>query len=172
MSAWVKAANDEPGKELVPNRNNQRDIPFRRLRLGVDPYSQASHDKDFKSAFTNDPLQAWAGGVVALSRELLSPNVGNPSPCLGGAIGGFCKLYSVWNSMRLDALIRNNPFVKGMGTGCTGIVKRMIMTSWASGRNCVTSEVAVACCPYQRSVILINSRVPGPEYRIVPVGLE
>lgn len=101
-SAWLKAANDEPEKEFVPMWNTQRDIQFRRWRLGVDPHSQASQDKDFNSAFTNNPLKTWTGevGAVILSRNLFATNVINPTPGLEEAIDEFCKLCSVWRSYK------------------------------------------------------------------------
>lgn len=121
-SVWVKAANDEPEKEFVPMWNNQRDIQFRRWRLGVDPYSEASRDKDFNSAFTNNPLKTWTGevGAVILSRQLLTTVVENPSPGLEEAIDEFCKLCSLWRSYKGSCSDPKCPVCKGDGDRSDG----------------------------------------------------
>lgn len=121
-SAWVKAANDEPEKKFVPMWNNQRDIQYRRWRLGVDRYSEASNDKDFNSAFTNNPLKTWTGevGAVILSRQLLTTNVENPSPGLDEAIDEFCNLCSLWRSYKGSCSDPKCPVCKGDGDRSDG----------------------------------------------------
>lgn len=101
MSAWVQAANAEPEKEFIPIWNSQRDIQFRPWRLVVDPDSQASRDKDFNSAFTNNPFKTWTGevGAVILSRgHLYTTTVENPSTGLVEALEDFRKLGFLWIS--------------------------------------------------------------------------
>ncbi|MCJ1349814.1 hypothetical protein MMC31_008055 [Peltigera leucophlebia] len=71
MSAWVQALNAEPEKTFIPTWNSQRDIQYRPWRLLEDPLSEASRDKDFNSAFTNNPLKTWKAGVENPSTDLL-----------------------------------------------------------------------------------------------------
>ena len=119
MSAWIKAANDEPQKEFITVWNNQQDIQFRPWRLLVDPNSQASRDKDFKSAFTNNPLKTCTGEVGALilsHSHLFAVPVENPSTGLVKALEDYRKLIYLFHVQ-----IGNVPFVKGIGTGRTGM---------------------------------------------------
>ena len=101
MSAWIQAANAEPGKNFIPIWNSQRDIRYRPWRLALDPESQASQDKDFNSAFTNNPLKTWSGevGALILSRSyLFSIDVENPTTGLVKALEEYRTLLSLWIS--------------------------------------------------------------------------
>ena len=116
MSAWIKAANDEPQKEFIPMWNNQQDIQFRPWRLLVDPNSQASRDEDFKSAFTNNPLKTWTGEVGALilsHSHLFAVPVENPSTGLVKALEDYRKLIYLWTSYKGSCSDRECPVCKG-----------------------------------------------------------
>lgn len=118
MSAWIQAANAEPEKKFIPIWNSQRDVRFRPWRLAVDLHSQASQDKDFNSAFTNNPLKTWSGevGAVILSRSYLySIDVENPSTGLVGALEEYRKLHSLWMSYIGSCSDRECPVCKGNG---------------------------------------------------------
>lgn len=63
----------------------------------MDPHSQASRDKNFNSAFPNNPLKTWTGELrtVILSRgHLHATDVENPSTGLVKALEEFHKLSS------------------------------------------------------------------------------
>jgi hypothetical protein len=70
----VQAAEADPEKNFITEWNSKRDIVFRRYRLVDDPDSEASGDKHFKSAFTNEPFKVWSGevGVSILGNRILS----------------------------------------------------------------------------------------------------
>lgn len=89
MSAWIQAANVEPGKNFIPIWNSQRDIKYRPWQLALDLLSQASQDKNFNSTFTNNPLKRWRGevGALILSRSYLwAIDVENPTTSLVKAL--------------------------------------------------------------------------------------
>ena len=73
MSTWLRDAKAKPEIDFISQWNSQRDIKFRPWRLLVDPRSEASNDKDFESAFTNNPAKIWPGevGAVMLSNANL-----------------------------------------------------------------------------------------------------
>ncbi len=99
MSEWIQAANAEPEKNFIPIWNAQRNIQYRPWRLMVD--TQASNDKNFNLASTNNPLKTWTGelGALILSLDHLhSIKFRNPSTGLAEAIQEFRKLCALWVS--------------------------------------------------------------------------
>lgn len=89
----------------------------------VDPDSQASRDKDFNSAFTNNPLKTWTGevGAVILSRgHLYTTTVENPSTGLVEALEDFRKLGSLWISYKDACSDRECPVCRGNGDRSDG----------------------------------------------------
>ena len=82
----------------------------------MDPNSQASRDKDFKSAFTNNPLKTWTGevGALILSHSHLSTApIDNPSSGLVKALEDYRKLIYLWISYKGSCSDRECPLCKG-----------------------------------------------------------
>jgi HNH endonuclease len=96
LATWVQAAEADPEKNFIPEWNSKRDIVFRRYRLVDDPDSEASRDKHFKSAFTNELFKVWPGeiGVAILGNQILT-NLALPDE-LEDVDKEFTKLREIW----------------------------------------------------------------------------
>lgn len=92
----------------------------------VDLDSQASRDRDFDSAFTNNPLKTRTGevGAVILSRRWLHGiDVETQVQALSMRLKNFANSVSYRFPIRVDVSIRTVPLVMR-----TGIVGGMTMT--------------------------------------------
>lgn len=99
-------------------------ISVRALVLDLD--SQASRDRDFNPAFTNNPLKTWIGevGAVIFSRRwLYGIDVKTQVQALSKRLRNFASSVPYGYPIRVDVLIRTVPLVTR-----TRIVGRMTMT--------------------------------------------
>ena len=65
-SGGEDAVKAGPDRDIIQEWNIQRDIEFQRLRLVIDPDSEASNDHHFNSAFAKEPVKVWNGEVGAV----------------------------------------------------------------------------------------------------------
>ena len=99
MAAWVRAAQDEPRRDLILEYNAQQDIECRRWRLEHDPESRASQDNYYVSAFTNQPIKMWRGeaGLLILRNAaiLSTPDYARDTE-LVATLDTYRKLLEIW----------------------------------------------------------------------------
>lgn len=101
MTIWIQEVQANPRKIL--EYNARRDVSFQRLLLQPDPYSKAHRDIHYRAAFSERPVQKWAGeagvtvlrnfGIFGLSRDNMDENVRK-------AVDTFKELQGIWSTSR------------------------------------------------------------------------
>jgi hypothetical protein len=106
ITTWLQEAKAEVNGEaeidgdFIPRCNAQRDVEFRRWRLIDDPDSEASRDRSYASAFTDEPIKRWLGepGVAILGNAAISetPMFPGMDEELRNALNTHMELLGIW----------------------------------------------------------------------------